>query len=353
MSWTSHWTDGYGIRANGIFDFQIYNNTITPINGRGILFDGTGGGTTANGTVHDNYVTSTEGPNLEYGQTAMESTALRVRNYSRFTIKNVRFYNNTFIATTGPGLNWAAAGARITEDNSNGTMTGANLVFDGNLFKGIVTAPDPDLSGVFASTAWGLTISGVGAGTGIVLKNNVLESNAVSLHIGDNDSGSIPNQDMTFLNNTIKKSNDGAAMTYHAIVAGDFNSPSSNIRLINMKYTNGAKAGDVVLTGSRSQSLWFGWTLNVTVTNAARNLLSGVPVTITNDDGSFSYVGVTGANGTLGPVIVLTTNIFNTNGGGATTRTKNNLTIRATTGSLTGSATVVMTDETSTTIVVQ
>src|SRR6185312_6646625 len=71
-------TDGYGITICNLQNFEIANNIIKPVNGRGILVDGYGSGITENGLIHDNVVEAREHANLEYPKTAMEAIALRM-----------------------------------------------------------------------------------------------------------------------------------------------------------------------------------------------------------------------------------------------------------------------------------
>ena len=257
-------TDGYGIVFTLAYNFEIAYNTIIPVNGRGILLDGI----KVDGSVHDNWVEAREVPNLEYNSNSMEATALRFRDWGS-EVSNITVANNTFIGYTGLGGDWACAGARITVKNPGGINNNANIVFTNNLFKAIVTSNDPNLGQPFHSQAWALTLSNIAAGTGIKFVGNTLESNATSLNIGDNDSFGTAENDILFINNTIKKSSDGISNPYtgyRAIAVGDWANAVHNIRLIGMQYVNGATQNVTFL--GYPEDVSFGWLLNVTVTDS-------------------------------------------------------------------------------------
>ena len=74
-------TDGYAIALNGVNNFTIADNTITPVQGRGIILDAWNSAVTQNGDIYGNYVSVFEAPNLEYGN-ALDVTALRIRNWT-------------------------------------------------------------------------------------------------------------------------------------------------------------------------------------------------------------------------------------------------------------------------------
>jgi hypothetical protein len=226
-------TDGYGITIAGAWNFDIGANTITPTSGRGILLDGWGRIPTQDGTIHDNYVSVIERPNLEYSKA--EATALRLRNFSG-TQRRLDIYKNVFMATAAPGYFQEAIGGRISEWNDQGQSTAADNLFQNNLFKAISTTSDPSY------TALALSTSGIGAGTSMRFQGNILESNDTSLNFGDNDSWQGRNDDITFLGNTLKKSKDGASRPYSGIVAGSYDNEVSEIRLFDTRVLNGATA---------------------------------------------------------------------------------------------------------------
>ncbi|HEV3205057.1 MAG TPA: hypothetical protein VGY77_11765 [Gemmataceae bacterium] len=226
-------TDGYGILLAGVRNFEIGNNTIIPVKGRGILVDGWGRIPTENGRIHDNYVEVYEEANLEYGPSGLEATALRIRNWDH-THRNLVVEHNTFFAKTGPGGDHAAIGVRWSGGNDQGQETAANNILQNNLIKAIATSADP----TFQATA--LSISVVGAGTGLQMNGNVLESNDTALAFGDSDSWRQADQDITLSGNSIRLSSIGPSRNFTSIYAGAYRTTVDNIRMPNTWLENGA-----------------------------------------------------------------------------------------------------------------
>ncbi|WP_165229491.1 PKD domain-containing protein [Aquisphaera insulae] len=299
-------TDSYAIAfAPGVDSFEVANNTIVQVNGRGIMLDGIDSGVITNGTIHDNSVDVQEHPFLEYGQTSMEATALRIRARVG-TVSNINIYNNMFYAHTSVDQDWSAIGARLTFLNGSGQNQNSNVILQNNTFKGIVLSPAPNLSGPYASSALGLSISGLDAGTGLTLIGNTFESNVTSLNIGDNDSYGLLNQDVTFTGNTIAKSASGAAMTYTSIAAGSWANTTHNIRLISMNYTNGATPR-ITFLGNAAEDVTIGWQLNGTVTGSSGNAVSGANVSVFDGNNRLVYSGTSNAEGRFTGIMVLAT----------------------------------------------
>jgi hypothetical protein len=243
-------TDGYGLLVAGARNFQIADNTIVPVQGRGMLFDGWGGIATENGAVHDNYMDVFEAPNLEYGD-QLNATALRIRNWDN-VFRNLTFADNTFMAHTGPGGVYDAVGATISQWNDQGQATGANNVFTGNVIKAYVTNANPYYK------AQALAISEVGVGTGLQIANNLLESNDTSLEFGDADSWMQTDADITLAGNTLSRSPDQPARPYTSILAGNYETAVANVRMPATHLANGA-APVVVYGGGLVTDLEIDW----------------------------------------------------------------------------------------------
>ncbi len=301
------WTDAYGIAISGVTNFEVANNTVIPINGRGMYIDGFNNGISGGagpGTVHDNHIEARERGNLEYHFNEIEATGLRIRNG---TIKNIVFTNNTFAGYTDVGLSWAAIGARISALNAGNQNPNSNLFFTGNTFQGIVVNPDPSYTGIYTSKAWGMTTSRVDPGTGLTFQSNTFESNSVSLNFGDNDSGGFytefPSgtnigleQDIGFLSNTVLKSASGnQTLSYYGVYAGDWGNTVSDIRLIDMRYQGGATPVVTFLSGPTSKDVSIGWIMTVLVTDGGI-ASAGATVTISDRLGVV-FTGTTDATG--------------------------------------------------------
>jgi PKD repeat protein len=341
ISQESHWTDGYGIfLMNGLNNFEVANNTIVPVSGRGMMLASAGStATTQNGVIHDNYVSVVEQPNLEYG-TGFEPTAFRMRVYQ--TYKNIQVYNNTFIAHTGAGMPWEAIGGRITISNVNGENANSNNLFYNNTFKGILDSVDPTYTGMRASQALGLSLSEIEAGTGTQFLNNRFESNSTSLNLGDNDSYGLTNSDVLFVNNTLAKSAEGASVGYTGLLVGNWDNMVSNIRIIDMQYAGGAVPG-ATFAGNKAKDVEFGSQLRVTVVDAQGNPLAGANVSIQNQDGTQVFSGVTDEMGVIDGIRLLTTTLSVAAGGDNTkpvSTTKKTFTITGASGALSGSQTI-------------
>jgi PKD repeat protein len=345
-------TDAYGIVINNLWNFEVASNTITPVNGRGILLDGFNNSDTENGRIHDNVVQVQEHANLEYDQTGLEAIALRVRNVSSSKFRNLSFYNNTFSATTGPGGDWAAAGARISLNNVNGQLNVANITFTNNTFRAILTAPIPNLVGYRSGgRAWGLTLAGISAGTGLTFTGNTMDSNFVSLNFGDDDGWTTMDDGVLFVGNTISKSSAGATLSYVSIAAGDWGTGTNNIQMVDTQYVNGATSG-VLFLGTQAKQISFGVLLNVSVVDSSGNPVSGATVTILDQAGNQVFTGTTN-QGTITGIPLMTTTLYVAQGGDDNnpTRTANNpFTISATSGTKSATETLTLNGDQSTTL---
>jgi hypothetical protein len=98
-------TNAYGILVSTMSHFEIAGNTIKTADGEGIDVDGYAAAPTTDGFIHDNDVEVSLTPNREY-PTGLVARALRMRNNVDGTgpQRNLEVADNTFVATTGPGL---------------------------------------------------------------------------------------------------------------------------------------------------------------------------------------------------------------------------------------------------------
>lgn len=236
-------SDPYGIVVYGLPGPTIAGNLVVPANGRGILIDGDSGGVTSNGDVHDNYVSVQERPNLEYPASGIEATALRLRNFpaKAGAQTGCNVHDNTFVATTGPGLAWCAIGARVSQHNDMlpiGQEAGANNLLTDNTFKALVNGTDQ------SQRAVALSLSAIDAGTGLQCNRNVLTGNDVLLAVGDNDSWASGETDVGLDNNWLLSRSDGGR-TATPIAPHFIGAPGA---IANIRVTNWGNGNDPVLS---------------------------------------------------------------------------------------------------------
>ena len=294
---TSMWTDGYGIETGGgVRYYDIGSNTIIPVKGRGILIDDyLNSAMSKNGFIHDNYVETQEGGDLEYGTSGLEVTALRIRSGFGL-IQNLHVLNNTFYAHTQIGLDHTAIGCRITLYNNSANM---NILLQGNQFKALILNQDAGINNAF-----GLSLSAIASGTGLTLIGNTFESNNVSLNLGDNDG--INESDVHFFGNTITKSSGGISMPYTGIQSAYWISTLDNISMIDTVYQNGAIPG-ISYGGTGVKNASFGSLLNLAIQNSSGTGITGATVTIFNSLNQIVFTGNSDSSGSLSAIPLLTT----------------------------------------------
>lgn len=295
-------TEGYGIATVGLKGFEIAYNVVNPILGRGLFLDGTSGqdvrGLTQNGTIHHNFFSAIEAPNLENDFTGMEATALRVRTFagSPFSgILGVASFDNVYAATTDVGKDWQAIGCRLSLANDIGQNTGGNLSFTRDTFRATVMTTNTTYS------AFGLSLSGVDQGTGLTFTDCIYDSNHKCLNFGDTDSFGNMNADMTFLRPSFVHSAAGASRSDFAFIQVGYSSnptttcPVNNIRIVKPTYTGAGTQGATFVEGL-PPSKYSG-----TITSAANTNPVRVTTALTHRLQTGDYVTITGnaaANGT-------------------------------------------------------
>jgi hypothetical protein len=337
--------NGYGIEIAGLQNFTIANNSIVAVNGRGIDVDGWSSTPIANGQIYGNFVSVQEHGNREDNNANMEARALRLRNDvdQMGPQTNVHIYNNTFLATTGPGLGLAAYAVRISYLNPNGEMNNANILIENNTFRAIVTTTDPTY------TAQAMLVDGVAPGINLVCSGNILESNDTSLALSGADLGNVSG--VLLVSNTLRKSSVGAARPYTGIRAGYLNYQIHNVMLIDTRTDNGATA-TIVWSGSGTKDIGVGWLLSVTTTNAAGTPLAGAIVALSDNTGTQVFTGMTGSNGQVANIPVVTTlyTQSGTNPAVITTSIRRPISVTVISGVLVGLQTVDLTADTTITV---
>jgi hypothetical protein len=290
-------TNGYAILCSATRHFEISGNTIRPNSGRGICLDGFSGGLLARGEIRDNVVEVQERPNREY-PLGLSAMALRLRNTTdrQGPHRDLNIRGNTFAARCGPGLVREAAAVRISYANRGGAMNDANIVLAGNTLR--ATAATPDLS----YRARALVLDRVEAGINLTIRDNILESNDVSLALGDRDGGA---EAVTLLDTTLRKSAAGPQRPYSGILAGYYNRDIRSIRLVGTRYEGGATAA-VAWAGTGRREVQRGGLLSVRVVDGNGQPVSGAAVRVLDREGREVAFGKTGADGMAREMLILT-----------------------------------------------
>lgn len=295
-------TESYSIATVGLKNVEIAYNVGAPILGRGLFLDGTSGtdarGLTQNVTIHHNFFSAIEAPNLENDFTAMEATAVRVRTFagSPFSgMLGVASFDNVYAASTDVGKDWQAIGCRISLANDIGQNAGGGLSFTRDTFRAIVLTANAGYS------AFGISLSGVDQGTGLSFTDCIYDSNHKPLNFGDTDSFGNMNTDMGFLRPNFVHSAAGASRSDFAFIQVGYSSnptttcPVNNIRIVKPTYSGTGTQGATFVEGL-PPSKYSG-----TITSAANTTPVRVTTALTHRLQTGDYVTITGnaaANGT-------------------------------------------------------
>jgi uncharacterized protein YfaS (alpha-2-macroglobulin family) len=191
-----------------------------------------------------------------------------------------------------------------------------------------------------------VSISYTGAGTGLQINDNVMESNDISLNIGDNDSWQSSDTDVLLMGNTMQKSSAGATRPYTAIRVGDWDNTATDIRIIDTKYTNGATAGPPSFsdTSVPPQDIEMGWLLSLAVKHSGA-AAAGASVQVLDSTGTVVYSGTTDASGNLSNIPVVTTTYTQLTSGGVTTTSSGTFQVVVTYGGQTVKQTINLTGD--------
>jgi hypothetical protein len=148
----------------------------------------------------------------------------------------------------------------------------------------------------------------------MVFQGNTFASNVTPLNVGDSDSYSGDEHDVSFISNTVKMVTDeGAApnsagmRTFNSVAMGDWANNVSNIRLIDTTYANGAPSSVAILNSTPGAvSYGTGFLLNVTVADGSGNPVSGATVSLFDNTSTQVYTGTTNASGQVTGIAVVT-----------------------------------------------
>jgi hypothetical protein len=95
-------TNGYAILCSGVQNFEITDNVVRPVSGKGFCLDSYTGALLGHGEIRGNVVEVRERPNREY-PAGLVATALRLRNVADRggAQRDVRIHDNTFAVSCG------------------------------------------------------------------------------------------------------------------------------------------------------------------------------------------------------------------------------------------------------------
>ena len=225
-------TNPYAILLSSAQNFEVANNLIVPVSGRGIDVDGYSPLLLGHGDIAHNTVVVQETFDRENPK-GLPVEALRLRNNvdREGPQRDLSIHDNSFIAVTGPGLVPEADSVRISYANNRGQMTNSNIVLRNNLIKAVALTADPGYR------AKALVLDRVDAGINLGIRNNVLESNDVSLDLTDTEGGL---QNLTMSNNTVRRSSDSASRPYTPVLVAFFTHDGRNVSILNTAVDNGA-----------------------------------------------------------------------------------------------------------------
>jgi hypothetical protein len=290
-------TNGYAILCSATRHFEIRGNTIRPTSGRGICLDGFSGGLLAQGEIRDNVVEVQERPNREY-PLGLSAMALRLRNTTdrQGPHRDLSIRGNTFAARCGLGLVREAAAVRISYANRGGAMNDANIVLAGNTLRAVAATAD------LSYRARALVLDRVEAGINLTIRDNVLESNDVSLALADRDGGA---EAVTLLDTTLRKSAAGPRRPYIGILAGYYNRDVRGVRLAGTRCEGGATT-TVTWAGTGRREVQLGGLLFVRVVDGNGQPVSGAVVRVLDKEGNEVAADRTGVDGLAREMVVIT-----------------------------------------------
>jgi hypothetical protein len=285
--------NGYAIVVSACQNFEIARNRIVAENGRGILLDGYRKEPLQDGNIHDNYVEVRECFNREY-HTKIEARALKLRAGENGPHRNLHIHHNTFVAMTGPGLAQQALAVRIGYLNRNGLMGHANILIEHNTMRAITT------SGEEGSRASALALDGLDPGVDLCIRENVLESNDVSVTLADTQG---PAADVRLIANTFRKSAEGATRPYVAVHAGYWIYPVQAVEILGPHLENGATL-DVRWAGTAVKDLSIRYLLTVAAQRQGKPVPDALVIVLDQHENEV-FSGKTDAKGEIRDIAVI------------------------------------------------
>ncbi|MFZ6036371.1 MAG: FG-GAP-like repeat-containing protein [Patescibacteria group bacterium] len=244
-------------------NMKIYNNTLTPQNGRGVHV------TADNVEVYNNTITVKEGPNAEYA--GGWSHGIKLEGAT-----NADIHDNIVTAVAGGGYG-AAYALDLTLD------AGSNNEIHNNTFTATTSES--------AQIAAAVHFVGVEAGNGLDIHHNIFRTNNYHVY-ADWDSGS----DVLFRTNTFERT--GTPVNYHFLRFNTGTLPSTGIAFLDSILGSGVSINDV---SYRTAGATIGYEiqqyLSVQVHRQAGGVLAGAYLSIRNQQGDEVAFGTTNSSG--------------------------------------------------------
>ncbi len=266
---------GVGAKANS----DIHHNRVFGCGNNVVAFATTGGATSANVRIHDNYVWLHAHDITEYGEflnrKAMESAEYSIMSGARITwgCENPRYFNNIFLMT-------ARDGGKI-----RGTFFFADPAAKGAVFRDNLVVAIAENE---KSNGWG-AIGGVGTrsrgeAAPMLFANNTIVSNFANFSLKDTYGTS---QNYRFVGNTFVKVGDRAD---YATIQGRRGYTASGHVFLDSEFEGGA--GYDQIRDLNLDSFEVQWTLTVEAP-------AGAEVTIRDAAGSQAFAGKISTGGKL------------------------------------------------------
>jgi hypothetical protein len=291
--------NGYGIELNTAYNFVISGNRITAGSGessRGIVIDNMA----ANGEIYNNYVDIHEQLNREYSDPAIgQPSALKVRTWADGDMHDIYVHDNTFIARVYDGEFLGAVGLRY-ELQYNTNNSNLNFRVENNTFSAY------NQNSNSAAYAVGVSLENVRENCSANFKNNVFDSNHMSLGFGGDDGYQA--YDGNFISNTFRKTAIGSPVTYRSVAASpNLYGEAKNIQLIDSRYEGGATP-DIYFKGYEyPKDITVGWFLNVQAQSTTGASLAGATVKVLDKNGAQVFSGTADSSGLVKDISLLST----------------------------------------------
>ena len=276
----------YGILLWNPLNVEVYGNYIHPENGCGIA----AGDWYRNVLIHNNNLVDIKliDPTGDSGG----AYGMKFRTYPDSVVYglppgNLKVYNNTITAVTGPGL-LLAGGLDIIDSHDD-----LNNEYFSNNINVYTIHP--------TKRAAGIMFAGGGApnNSGTKIYNNTVISNNINIDFSTHDGRGTNN--VGLISNTLIKGD--SPLNYHTIDMGYWRYASKGHVLLDTRTENGASVHDVYLNGGDppgdyDYSLYIKWYLDVTVIDDGGNPVSGATVNATAIGGATETVSkITDASG--------------------------------------------------------